>query len=306
MIRLGALGDVVLSFGPFAAIRAHHPADEITLLTTAPFAPLLRRAPWFDRVLTDDRPAAWNLPALARLRRRLHGFDFVYDLQTSSRSSRYHALAGRPPWSGIARGCSHPDRDPGRDGLHTVDRQAGQLRQAGIDAIPAADLSWLAAPGGTGDEAMPDRRVVLVPGAAPHRPGKRWPIGHFAAIASDFAAHGAAPVIVGAAADRALGAALVAAVPAALDLTGRTDLAGLARALAGAALAIGNDTGPMHLAAALGVPSIVLFGGDSDPALTAPRGRAPVHVLRAAPLASLGVDDVRARVRASLGAPGPA
>ena len=89
VIRLGALGDLCLSFGPFAAIRAAHADDEITLLTTAPFAPLAGRAPWFDRVAVDARPAWWNAPGLLRLRRQLAGFDFVYDLQTSDRSSRY-------------------------------------------------------------------------------------------------------------------------------------------------------------------------------------------------------------------------
>jgi ADP-heptose:LPS heptosyltransferase len=115
VIRLSALGDFVLSFGPFAAIRAHHPKAEITLLTTAPFAGLARGAPWFDRVEVDARPAWWNLPGLGQLWRQLQGFDMVYDLQTSGRSSRYFTLAGRPPWSGIAPGCSFPQSDPARE-----------------------------------------------------------------------------------------------------------------------------------------------------------------------------------------------
>ena len=287
VIRLGALGDVVLSFGPFAAIRAGHPGADITLLTTAPFAPLLAGAPWFDRILVDARPPAWDLPGLVRLARRLRGFDFVYDLQTSGRSSRYHAFAGRPAWSGIARGCSHPDDDPGRDALHTIERQRGQLRRAGIDVFPPPDLSWLA------DARNPDpRRVVLVPGAAPHRPAKRWPIASFAALASALVRDGLVPVVVGGASDAPLGAAIAAAAPAARDLTGRTDLRALARVLAGAAVAVGNDTGPMHLAAGLGVPTLVLFGGDSEPALTAPRGAAPVRILRAPRLAALAADTV--------------
>ena len=285
VIRLGALGDIVLSFGPFAAIRAAHPEADITLLTTAPFAPLLAGAPWFDRILIDERPRPWNLPGLFGLRRRLRGTDFVYDLQTSGRSSRYHLLAGRPPWSGIAPGCSHPDDDPDRDRLHTIERQRGQLRRAGIDVFPAPDLRWLRA--GAGADDREGRRVVLVPGAAPHRPAKRWPVASFAALASALASDGLVPVVVGGASDAPLGAAIARGAPNARDLTGRTDLAGLARVLAGAALAIGNDTGPMHLAAALGIPALVLFGGASDPALTAPRGPAAVRVLRAPRLAAL-------------------
>ena len=53
VIRLGAFGDFVQSFGPFAAIRAAHAGAEITLLTTAPFAALAHAAPWFDRVEVD-------------------------------------------------------------------------------------------------------------------------------------------------------------------------------------------------------------------------------------------------------------
>src|ERR1019366_10006376 len=147
IIKLGALGNVILSLNAFAAIRAHHPAAPISLLTTAPYADWLRQAPWFDDVLVDTRPGWWNLLGVRRLRRMLRrpGFTRVYDLQTSGRSSYYFQLfprSAKPEWSGIAPGCSHPDRDPNRDRLHDNDRQIGQLRQAGISAIPPADLSW--------------------------------------------------------------------------------------------------------------------------------------------------------------------
>ena len=104
VIRHGALGDFVLSFPAFAAIRARHRGARITLQTTAPFAALARAAPWFDAVVVDPRPSWWNLPGLVAVRRQLRGHDFVYDLQTSGRSTRYFRLAGRPPWSGIAPG----------------------------------------------------------------------------------------------------------------------------------------------------------------------------------------------------------
>ncbi len=294
VIRLGALGDFVLSFAAFAAIRAHHPGERITLLTTAPFAALARAAPWFDAVALDARPAWWDLPGLARLRRILRppgGWTMAYDLQTSGRSSRYHALAGRPPWSGIARHASHPHANPARDTLHTLERQRDQLLHAGIARIPTPDTAWLAARPGPD---LPRPYALLVPGAAPHRPAKRWPAERFGELAAHLATRGLTPVVVGTAGEAPLAATIRARCPAAIDLTGRTDLLALGGVAARATLAVGNDTGPMHLAAALGTPSLVLFSHDSDPALTAPRtpsGGWP-GVLRVPDLAELPVEVV--------------
>ena len=149
VIKHGALGDLVQAFAPFAAIRAHHPGARIDLLTTPPFAALMERAPWFDRVLTDDRPDWWNLPAQVALARRLAGGGYgrVYDLQTSARSSRLLAwlrlFGARPEWSGIARGATYPHANPARDAMHTQDRQREQLAMAGITGLPAPALDWL-------------------------------------------------------------------------------------------------------------------------------------------------------------------
>ena len=138
VIRLGALGDFVQSFGPFAAIRAHHPAARITLLTTAPYAKLAQAAPWFDAVLIDARPALHEPGALRTLRRHLQGHDLVYDLQTSRRSTSYFWLAGCPPWSGIGAFRRFPHRDPARDVQHTLERQRGQLPRRRHLQPPAA------------------------------------------------------------------------------------------------------------------------------------------------------------------------
>ncbi len=309
VIKLGALGDVVLAFAPFAAIRAHHPLAHVTLLTTAPFLGLASASPWFDAVALDTRPAFWNLRGLGRLRRVLSGFDLVYDLQTSGRSSRYHRLAGRPPWSGIAPGCSLPDRDPDRDRLHTRRRQAGQLAQAGIPAVPDPDLAWLAAHGSMLPAPLPPaaspstRLALLAPGAAPHRPAKRWPVERFGILAARLAVAGMTPVVVGAGADAPLAATIRRICPAALDLTGRTTLLELGRLASRAVLAVGNDTGPMHLAAAMGCSCLVLFSKESDPVLTAPVGRrdGQVQVLRVPDLSTLDVATVVGRLGLEVG-----
>lgn len=289
VIKLAALGDFVQAFGPFTAIRAHHPDAEITLLTTPPFAALAEAAPWFDRVWSDGRPDWTDLPAMLRLALRLRraGFARVYDLQTSSRSSRYRRfVGGAAEWSGIARGASHPDADPRRDFLHTMERQRGQLRAAGITQFPGPVLDWLEADV-TGLD-LPGDFAMLLPGASPLRPAKRWPAKGFAEVAAGL---GRPVVIGGGPAEAPIAQEILARVPQALDLTGRTDLRQLAAVARRAALTIGNDSGPTHMAAAAGCPTLALFGDDSDPALCAPRGLA-VRVLRHHPLGELPVASV--------------
>jgi len=289
VIKLGALGDFVLAFAAFAAIRKHHD-QPITLLTTPTFATLAQRSPWFDEVLAGGRPAWWNLAEVMRLAKNLRGFDMVYDLQTSTRSSLYFQLAGRPRWSGVARGCALPQVNPGRNDMHTLERQRDQLAAAGVPAA-RPDLGWLRR---DPPVRLPEAFAVLVPGAAAHRPRKRWPVQKFAVLAQRLAARGLVPVVLGAGGEKHLAETIRAACPQAIDMTGQTDLIAVAAISARARLAVGNDTGPMHLAAAMGCPCLVLFSGDSDPALTAPRGPGgawPV-VLRETDLTALPVERV--------------
>lgn len=296
VIKLGALGDVVQALGPAAAIRRHHAGAEIVLLTTAPFAEFLSKAPYFDAVWVDERPRPLDVAGLWRLRRRLRGAGFarVYDLQTSARSNWYFRLLGPgpgPEWSGIARGASHPHDNARRNAMHTLDRQVDQLRRAGVSDVPVPDLSWARAD--LECFHLPERFVVLVPGGAPHRPEKRWPAEGYAALAAAVLSRGAMPVVVGGPAERALGAAIREACPSARDLTGATGLAEVAALGRQALWAVGNDTGPMHLLVAAGAPATVLYSAASNPALTAPRGLR-VTVLRRKSLGDLRVEEVAA------------
>jgi ADP-heptose:LPS heptosyltransferase len=292
-IKLGALGDVVQSLGPLRAIRQAHPKARLVVLTVPAFADLFAADPDVDEVWRDDRPRKLDLLGLLRLRARLRGGKFrrVYDLQTSSRSNLYFKLMGpgRPEWSGIAPGCSHPHANPDRDAMHTVDRQREQLAMAGIAEVPDTDLSWLSAD--IGAFKLPDPYVLLVPGGAPTRPKKRWPVAKYAALAQEMVAHGATPVVIGGKAEAELGKAIRAASPRVRDLTGKTNFAELVSLARKAGAAIGNDTGPMHLIARANCPSIVLFGSDSDPDLCAPRGP-EVAIMRRSNLDGLGVDEV--------------
>ncbi len=289
VIRLGAMGDFALSFRAFAAIRAHHATDQVTLLTTAPFVSLALDSPWFDRVMTDTRPPWFDLPSVLHLRRQLRGYDFTYDLQTSTRSSRYFYLAGRPPWSGIARGCSHPHANPDRNGLHTVERQREQLAHAGIHDLARPDLSWLAARG----PVLGSPYALLVPGTSPtHGGAKRWPISRFAETARLLLARGIMPVVLGGSGDRESAQAILAACPGAMDLTGKTSIQDVAGLASRATLAIGGDTGPIHLAALMGCRVVALYSRFSDPALSAPVGN--VRLLQAAALSDLSLEKVAA------------
>lgn len=290
VIKLSALGDFIQAFGPFAAIRAHHPGAEIILLTTPPFAPLARRSPWFDQVWEDGRPSWGDLPAVLRLARKLRrpGFDRVYDLQTSGRSSRYRWLTGsRPEWSGIARGASHRHDNPARDNMHTVDRQREQLRLAGITRFPPPEMGWLE--DDLSGFGLPERFGLLIPGASPAHPGKRWPVERFAALAAGL---DCPAVVLGGKAEQPLAEAIQQRAPGTLDLTGRTSLLQIGALARHAAFAVGNDTGPTHLLAIAGCPTVALFGDDSNPDLCAPRGPT-VAVLRHSPLADLPVEAVR-------------
>jgi ADP-heptose:LPS heptosyltransferase len=298
VIRLGAFGDFMQTFPAFAAIRAHHPGAHITLLTTQPFLALAEAAPWFDEVWSGGRPAWRDIGAVLRLLQRLRGgrFDRVYDLQTSRRSSAYRLGVGRGvEWSGIARGASHRHDTPQRTRLLTLPRQQEQLRIAGITRFPTPELDWLAADvAGLG---LPERFWLMVPGASARAPEKRWPAARYAELAAGIALPA---VVVGGPAERELAGQIRAIVPGAIDLTGDRSpapiLAGLARR---AAFAVGNDTGPLHLAATMGCPTLALFGPRSDATIHRPPGPSTA-VLAAPDLGQLDVGEVRAALAAFL------
>jgi len=294
VIKLGALGDFVQTIGPFAAIRRHHKDHPITLLTTKPFENIARASGLFDDVWTDGRPEGSDLSGWLRLRRRLlgGGFGRVYDLQTSDRSSFYFRMfwpGPKPEWSGIAKECSHPHANPDRDTMHTVERQAEQLEMAGISDVPPSDLSWAKAD--VSRFGLNGRYILLAPGGAQHRQAKRWPADCFAEVAVALVERDIAPVLLGSAAESDLMAGIKAKCSEAVDLSGQTSLLDLVELGRDAVAAIGNDTGPMHLIAAVGCKSVVLFSEDSDPALSAQRGPA-VTILRRQPLSGLSSQDV--------------
>jgi ADP-heptose:LPS heptosyltransferase len=304
VIKLGALGDMILAGPAFERIAKAHPGARRVLLTTPPFADLARAMPWFEAVWSDGRPrslAGW-LALIGRVRalRPVR----VYDLQGNDRTNLlFQALRPfPPPWSGTAFGCALPHRNPGRMALHTLERQAEQLRDAGI--WPDAPTSPGAAPAPKIDYLLRGERAalatpplaLLVPGASARRPEKRWPAWAFGELAAALVARGFDVAVVGAAQESPLARVILSRAPGARDLTGATDLPALARLGAAASVAVGNDTGPSHIVAAAGAPLVSLFSNASDPALCAPRGQ--VTVLREGRLEDLPVQTVLARTLA--------
>jgi ADP-heptose:LPS heptosyltransferase len=311
VIKLSALGDFVLGLGPMQAICAAHLDAEITLLTTRGLAPLAKATGLFHDIWLDDRPKLWRLGAVMALRQRLRGAGFarIYDLQTSSRTGWYFRLfwpGPKPEWSGIAPGCSHPDQNPARNTLHSVEAQAGQLAAAGISPTPLSDLSWWQSD--ISRFNLPQDYAVLLPGAAPHRPEKRWPAENFAKLAAGLTLQGLTPVIVGGLPEAAPARIIQEHCLSAHSLINQTSLLDLASVMRGARLVVGNDTGPMHIASLVGRPCIVLFGSGSRSDRSRPRaqtGRPEPVILEATDLADLPPDTIQQAISGILGAPNP-
>ncbi|MFQ5957857.1 MAG: glycosyltransferase family 9 protein [Alphaproteobacteria bacterium] len=293
VIKLGALGDFVQAMGAFKAIRAHHRDARITLLTTAPYAGLGEACGYFDEVWIDSRPKAWQVSTWLELSRRLRSAHFqrVYDLQTSDRTNAYFHLFGlrRPEWSGVAWGCSHRHVNPRRNQMHPVECKVEQLAVAGIPEVPEIDLSWATAD--LDRFRLGGRFALLVPGASVHRPEKRWPAAQYAALATKFTTQGLRPLLIGTAAERDILTEIARGCPGALNLCGQTGFKEIVELARRAEVAVGNDTGPMHLIAAAGCPSVVLYSSASDPARTAPRGPC-VEILTRPGLADLSCEEV--------------
>lgn len=303
VIKLSALGDFVQSLSAFRSIREYHQNHHITLLTTDPYKGLAEQSPYFDEVWSGGRPkGVMNTLALIKKIRKGNFFR-VYDLQTSGRTNLYYQLLWpfRPEWSGVARGCSHPHKNPDRAKMHTIDRQAEQLAMIGVGlghgrvggTAPAPDITWATEiqKGAARQEltwfGVRPPFALLVPGSSPHRPQKRWKAEYFGDIAMRLRRAGVMPVILGTDDDKDIAYTIHQICPGALNLINQTDFVQIVMLAQQAEIAIGNDTGPMHLIAAANCPSVVLFSEDSDPDRCAPRGQS-VMIFKKRALEDLG------------------
>lgn len=283
VIKLGALGDFVQAMGPFKALRNHYKKDHLTLLTTPAYKDLALKSGHFNEVIAFPRLKGYKVFKMIRRVSMLKaaGFSSIYDLQTSSHTSRYFyylkLLGWQGKFSGIAKGCSHPHINMLRDAQHTLDRQKDQLKDADILTVPFPDLSFLLK-----EEITPEIKslldsktpfVIFVPGGAPTRPQKRWPLDRWLELMKRLYEKGVSTVIIGGPGEKDLKDAFKNVSFPVIDLIGKTSFSDLAHLGQKALFGVGNDTGPMHLLAFTGCPSIVLFNLlESDPKLCGPRG----------------------------------
>lgn len=272
VIKLGALGDFIQATGVFNDIRAAHKKAHITLLTTKGMLGLAQEHPAFDAVTLDTRPSPWHLREVGKLKRKLRGFDMVYDLQNNDRTGWYFKLAKKPKWSGIARGCSHPQILEDRRALHNLDRIEDQIMQACIKQKHKPNVTYAREDASDILKAQDlTKYAVIVAGCSPQHPEKRW--GKYVDLVHALDERGIRSVLVGTKAEEDI-LNNIAKKSNAVNLCNQTNLGQLIDILAKASFAVGNDTGPMHIAAASGCPKgLTIFGSGSAWNRCAPKAK---------------------------------
>lgn len=287
ILKPSSLGDVVQALPVLRLIKQHLPTSQIYWWLDRRFVPLLEGDPDLAGVIPFERErwgSVWRWPEMAGSLRqiRAHHFDWVIDLQSLFRSGIVAWLANGGWTIGLddaregARGfydviVSRPSYD-----THAVD---WYLKVLSVLNVPMHwNFQWLpirkAVAAGI-REKWPignSRWVALQPGA--RWENKRWPLEHFVEVVKRLSASDASLrfVVLGSSADAALGRVLYEAEPAkCLDLTGTTSLPEMVEWIRASHLVITNDTGPMHVAAALRKPVVALFG-PTEPRRTGPYG----------------------------------
>jgi heptosyltransferase-2 len=316
-VRTDRLGEVVLNLPVLAALRMAYPQARITAMLSPELAPLLDGVPSIDRQLVHrDGPRwAWGLDA-ARLaaRWRIEQFDLVI---ISNPKKAFHLaalLAGIPRRVGYDRKWSWclTDRLPDRKGAGERHEIEYNLELLGPLRLPSADHAW--------ELPRYDREQVEVlqildaQGIAPSEPfiavhpwastpAKRWPAGRYRELLRRITGDGGVRIVV------IGGPEAVAEAPAvlppeggAVNLVGRLSLRQLAELLRRARLLISNDSGPMHVAAAVGTRTVVLFGtaqGGAGPRRWGPWGEG--HTVISKPsLDEITVEEVASAVQRAL------
>jgi len=282
IVRLGSIGDIVHAAPVAANLRHHDPSLEIDWVVEAALAPLVemitpvtRVMPIVTRTVTGGK--GW-LGATRALRART--YDVALDVQGLLKSAAVARLSGARRVIGFDRAslrepaaaAAYTDTVAAVDGVHVIDRNLSILRA--ID-VPIADArACRIDPGDASAEIagflgkVGSRIAIVNPGA--NWPNKRWHPERFAAVAQHLSrAHGLSPIVTWGPGDEGMVDAIVRAsegVAIAAPPTRLRDFLVLARA---ASLVVSGDTGPLHLAAAMGTPIIGVYG-PTDPRRNGP------------------------------------
>ncbi len=294
IMKPSSLGDIILVLPALAALRRNFPEAKISWLVRPEFAALLENHPYLDEIIAFDRKflgKAWFHPrafgALISLVRKLRSarFDVVFDFQGLFRTASLAWLSGCRKRFGRAgaREFAHifyTDKVlQDMECAHLVDYYLRMIQTAGAADISvefvlprnpeaAESVGKLLAD----KKVSPGKYAVFVPGSA--HADKCWPTERFAELADRVTAKfGFSIVATGTEPEASVVERLkeMAGVPVA-NLAGQTSLSELMALLRGARLVVSNDTGPGHIAAASGVPLVLMFGR-SNPVRVAPYRR---------------------------------
>jgi lipopolysaccharide heptosyltransferase II len=277
VIKPSALGDVLLTTPVLAALRAQYPSATLHYAVGRYAAQAIQGHPEVARLLNAGPGVGRGPRSLLRLLRQMRAgrYDLCLVLERSPLFATLPLLAGIPVRAGIdsgGRGFALNLRVPWDESLHEADlylQVAGALgcpttgHQLRFEPSPEATLSittlW-----NTHD--LHDPVVVIAPGGGVNPgmdlPEKRWLSAHFAALADRLHEEERATIVLlGGPGDRALCAAVAATMHApSLDLSGDAPFAERGALLRRCALYVGNDSGPTHLAVAVGCPVVAIFG----------------------------------------------
>lgn len=289
VIKLRYIGDVLLATPVLRTLREQFPEARLTMMVNSGTEEILRRNPDLDEVLVVRRGGPGEQLKLIQ-EIRLRHFDSVLDLTDGDRSAVLSRLSGAPVrigfneerrWRGLLY-TSVVREPPGV--VHRLERDLEALRGLGIEpkvSLPVLRTSRedeeaatrLLENLGVAVTTEGSRRplVLLQPGARYWF--KAWPVDRFAELADRLADLCECRILVGGdARDREVSETIRSRARCSpVVLAGKTTLLQLAAILKRCALFVGNDNGPMHMAAALGLPVVALFG-PSDPAVWGPRG----------------------------------
>jgi lipopolysaccharide heptosyltransferase II len=284
IFHLNQVGDLVFSLPALAALRARFPEAEITSILRPNLAELMQASPFVDRLVVRKPGLAGEARLLWELRRRK--FDLAVAFSQSA-STALQALATRAPtrigFADADLGCLL-NRKVHLPGLPWPGKLARLAVCLGAQAPPRSYVGLLRIPAPLRQRARhllqqqgvgPDARIaVIAPCASGRRAHKAWDADKFAEVADYLHERWqASVVIVGGVGDTREAARIAGAMSApSVNLAGETTTGELAAMVEGAAIVVGIDSGPMHLAAAMGAPVVALFG-PTDPARTGPHGK---------------------------------